>query len=363
MPSFADQLIAWHEQHGRHDLPWQRNRDPYRVWLSEIMLQQTQVETVIPYYERFLARFPDLQALAAAEQPAVLGLWSGLGYYARARNLHACAKALVAHHDGRFPDEVGQLATLPGIGRSTAAAIATFCFGARAAILDGNVKRVLCRHFGIEGYPGQAAVQRQLWTLAEALLPGQAADRYIQAQMDLGATLCTRGKPACARCPVADTCVARATDRCAALPASKPSRAKPLRHQHVAILRAGGRVLLEARPAEGLWGGLLALPEVTGNASALAAWLVDRHGLALVRQQSLPTLRHAFTHFTLEMTPRLVDVASLDGTTGGLVALALDQLDEAPLPAPVRRLLTLPEVCHPGGCDPGDRGPLDGGSR
>ena len=202
-PDFAARLIAWHADHGRHDLPWQNTHDPYRIWLSEIMLQQTQVDTVVPYYRRFLARCPDIATLAAADSGTVMALWSGLGYYARARNLHACAQRLVADHGGAFPATAEAIATLPGIGRSTAAAIAAFAFGERTAILDGNVKRVLCRAFGIDGFPGQAAVERKLWALAEALLPHADVATYIQAQMDLGATLCTRGTPHCTRCPLA----------------------------------------------------------------------------------------------------------------------------------------------------------------
>ncbi|MCB1957838.1 MAG: A/G-specific adenine glycosylase [Rhodocyclaceae bacterium] len=349
MPDFADRLIAWQARHGRHDLPWQQSRDPYRVWLSEVMLQQTQVDTVIPFYARFLERFPDVRALAAARLDEVLGLWSGLGYYARARNLHACARQVVDNQAGEFPGSVEALAQLPGIGRSTAAAIATFCFGARAAILDGNVRRILCRHFGIEGHPGQAAVQERLWLLAEAELPARDADRYIQAQMDLGATLCTRSRPACTRCPVSKTCAALATGRCATLPEARPRKAKPTRHQHVAILRRGHEVLLEPRPPEGLWGGLLTLPEVASPAE-LGPWLARDHGLAVERWRALEPVRHAFTHFTLEMQPLLVEVRSAEGSASGtrLASIALDRLDGVPLPAPVRRLLASPEVQFPG---------------
>ena len=207
MNTFAETLIAWQRGHGRHGLPWQV-RDAYRVWLSEIMLQQTQVETVIPYYQRFIARFPDLPSLAAAPVEDVLTLWSGLGYYARARNLYKCARVVMERHGGAFPADPALLAELPGIGRSTAAAISAFSFGTRAAILDGNVKRVLARCFGIDGFPGNKAVETALWTLAESLLPATDVDIYTQAQMDLGATVCTRGRPACGRCPVAARCVA-----------------------------------------------------------------------------------------------------------------------------------------------------------
>lgn len=196
MSEFATRLTAWQREHGRHDLPWQGGTDPYRIWLSEIMLQQTQVETVIPYYQRFLARFPDVAALAAAPVEDVMTLWSGLGYYARARNLHRAAQRIMSDHGGRFPTTAAEISTLPGVGRSTAAAIAAFAFGERGAILDGNVKRVLSRIFGVDGFPGEKAVENRLWTLAESLLPERDIGRYIQAQMDLGATLCTRARPA-----------------------------------------------------------------------------------------------------------------------------------------------------------------------
>ncbi len=224
MSDFADRLIAWQRHNGRHDLPWQGGHDPYRIWLSEIMLQQTQVDTVIPYYQRFLARFPDVASLAAAPVEDVMALWSGLGYYARARNLHRAACTIVEAHGGAFPRSAAEIAGLPGIGRSTAAAIAAFAYGERAAILDGNVKRVLCRIFGVEGFPGEKAVENRLWALAESLLPEHEVGRYIQAQMDLGATLCTRGKPACSRCPFADDCVARRENRVAELPTPRPKK-------------------------------------------------------------------------------------------------------------------------------------------
>ncbi|MCH2221614.1 MAG: A/G-specific adenine glycosylase, partial [Dechloromonas sp.] len=206
---FTEQLITWQKVAGRHDLPWQNTRDAYRIWLSEIMLQQTQVGTVIPYYLRFLDSFPTVEALAAAPIEAVIEHWAGLGYYARARNLHRCAQQVATHFGGKFPANANELAELPGIGRSTAAAVAAFAFGQRAAILDGNVKRVLCRQFGIDGFPGQAAIHRKLWDLAESLLPEGDIERYTQGLMDLGATLCTRSRPRCDDCPVAAGCVAR----------------------------------------------------------------------------------------------------------------------------------------------------------
>ncbi|WP_018988663.1 A/G-specific adenine glycosylase [Aromatoleum toluclasticum] len=338
---FATRLIAWHHGHGRHDLPWQNTRDPYRIWLSEIMLQQTQVDTVIPYYARFLARFPDLASLAAAPVDDVLALWSGLGYYARARNLHRAAQAVMTRHGGEFPRHAATIAELPGVGRSTAAAIAAFAFGERAAILDGNVKRVLCRVFGIAGFPGERAVEQRLWALAEELLPPTGIGTYIQAQMDLGATLCTRGKPACGRCPMAQICVALRDDRVAELPAARPKKAVPQRHVRVAVIVADGGVLLERRPPSGIWGGLLALPEIPDGEADAARWVATRYGLAAQATRPLPPLNHAFTHFRLEITPLLVEA---DGH-GHMAAdadhrwLALDSLADAGLPTPVRRIL------------------------
>ena len=262
-PTFAARLIAWQETHGRHDLPWQQTRDTYRIWLSEIMLQQTQVGTVIPYYLRFLDRFPDIATLAAATQADVLGYWAGLGYYARGRNLHRAAQLIVSEHAGRFPAAAEQIAELPGIGRSTAAAIAAFAFGARGAILDGNVKRVLTRVFGIEGFPGKPAVERELWALAESLLPENGIEIYTQGIMDLGATLCTRSRPDCGECPMRGLCVAEREGSQARLPTAKPSRQIPERQSTVSIFFDGSSVLLERRPPTGIWGGLLALPEGT----------------------------------------------------------------------------------------------------
>ncbi|NMF89170.1 A/G-specific adenine glycosylase [Aromatoleum petrolei] len=338
---FATRLIAWHGGHGRHDLPWQNTRDPYRIWLSEIMLQQTQVDTVIPYYARFLARFPDVASLAAAPVDDVLALWSGLGYYARARNLHKAAQAVVAQHGGEFPRSAAEIAELPGIGRSTAAAIAAFAFGERAAILDGNVKRVLCRVFGIDGFPGERAVEQRLWALAEDLLPHTEIGTYIQAQMDLGATLCTRGKPACGRCPMTPICVALREECVGELPAARPKKAVPQRHARVAVIVAGGEVLLERRPPTGIWGGLLALPEIPADEADAARWVEARYGLAARAARPLPVLNHTFTHFRLEMTPVLVEVERRQtlAADDDHRWLARGALADAGLPTPVRRIL------------------------
>jgi A/G-specific adenine glycosylase len=339
-PSFAARLIAWQKRHGRHDLPWQNTRDPYRVWLSEIMLQQTQVATVIPYYLRFLERFPDLAALAAAPVEDVMAHWSGLGYYARARNLHACAQVVVAQHGGEFPRQPEAIAALPGIGRSTANAIAAFCFGARLPILDGNVKRLLARHAGIEGWPGSPAVESQSWRYAESLLPKAEVDTYIQAQMDLGATICTRSKPKCELCPVAEDCVAKRDGRTTELPTTKPRKALPERETTMLVLVENSRVLLLPRPPTGIWGGLLSLPEVSsaGDAEREAA----RLGCTIVSRQALTPLTHTFTHFRLTIRPLLCEVTrSPTAAEPSARWLTAPELAKAPLPAPIRKLLAV----------------------
>lgn len=339
-PSFAQRLIDWQRRHGRHDLPWLGTDDPYRVWLSEIMLQQTQVATVIPYYARFLARFPTLASLAAAPVEEVMALWSGLGYYARARHLHACAQKVVTEHDGSFPRDAAALARLPGIGRSTANAIAAFCFGARLPILDGNVKRLLCRHRGIEAYPGAAAVESRLWRDAEALLPERDVAAYLQAQMDMGATLCTRAKPRCDACPVREDCVARREDRVAALPTPRPRKALPERETVLLALRDGEHILLESRPPTGLWGGLLSLPALPAGADP-AAHCANRLGARLVAVSPAPTFTHAFTHFRLRIRPLVGEAVRLpQAAAPGLRWADRAHLDHLPLPAPIRRILS-----------------------
>lgn len=333
--SFADILIRWQQRAGRHDLPWQQEHTPYRVWLSEIMLQQTQVSTVIPYFERFIERFPDVEALAAASADEVLAHWAGLGYYARARNLHRCAQQIVTVHGGVFPKTASTLAELPGIGRSTAAAIAAFCFGEKSAILDGNVKRVLCRVFGIGGFPGSAAVDRKLWALAEALLPETGIGTYTQGLMDLGATVCTRGKPDCATCPLVPSCVARREGRQRSLPEARPKRSIPERSAgFVLIIDAENRLLLQRRPPKGIWGGLLVPPE--GEAEPF----LNRLGMKALSQQPLPHLRHTFTHFHLELQPVLCRIGEApESVPADFVWLPLDQAAEAGVPTPIRRLI------------------------
>jgi A/G-specific adenine glycosylase len=336
---FAQRLIAWQKQHGRKGLPWQDTTDPYRVWLSEIMLQQTQVATVIPYYRRFLERFPTLADLAAAPIEDVMPLWSGLGYYARARNLHKCAQTVVAKHGGEFPRDAALIAELPGIGRSTANAIASFCFGAQTPILDGNVKRVFARCFGIEGFPGTLKIEREMWALAETLMPATDTGIYTQAQMDLGATVCTRGKPLCARCPLADICVAKRDDRVAELPQPRPKKAVPEREGIFLIMESEHGILLEQRPPSGIWGGLFCLPELPAGADA-TQFAHQHYGMRAQHWQELPALRHTFTHFRLTLRPLHAHVTQVPAAMEGKLRwLALSDHAAAALPTPIRILL------------------------
>src|SRR5690606_22247373 len=301
----AERLLHWFDRNGRHDLPWQQPRTPYRVWLSEIMLQQTQVQVVIPYFERFVAALPTLDALAAAPLDDVLALWSGLGYYARPRNLHAAARLCVDQHGGELPRDHGALVALPGIGRSTAGAILSQAWGDRAPILDGNVKRVLARLHGIEGWPGLPAVEKQMWALAETQLPDARLADYTQAQMDFGATLCTRHDPACVLCPLQDRCAALHAGRVAELPTPKPGKPLPEKQAIVLWLEdAAGRVLLERRPSTGVWAALWSLPQAEDHAQA-RAWFeasIGNDGDFDTAEPSLP-VTHGFTHYRLQLHP------------------------------------------------------------
>ena len=346
-PSFSSAVIDWQRAHGRHALPWQNTRDAYRVWLSEIMLQQTQVAAVLGYYARFLERFPTVQDLAGAPIEDVMAHWSGLGYYTRARNLHTCAKRVVDEYGGRFPADPALLADLPGIGRSTAAAITAFSNGTRAAILDGNVKRVFARVFGVEGYPGEKRIEDGLWRRAEALLPLDGGmEAYTQGLMDLGATLCTRSKPDCPRCPLQARCVAYATGRTEELPVRKPKKTTPEKRAEMLVVVHDGHVLLEQRPASGIWGGLLSLPEVDGHVGietardggvALAACL---QGFGEVEEvQALLPLVHVFTHYKLHIYPHKVVLAGRGMTPERYVWVKLAEVSDAALPAPVKKLL------------------------
>ncbi len=338
----ASRLLAWFDRHGRHDLPWQHPRTPYRVWLSEIMLQQTQVSVAAPYFERFVAALPDVAALARAPQDDVMALWSGLGYYARARNLHAAAKACMQHHDGDLPRDLDALVALPGIGRSTAGAILAQAWGDRFPILDGNVKRVLARWHGIAGWPGATAVEKTLWQLAQAHLPESRLADYTQAQMDFGATLCTRHDPDCAACPLQQGCVALRDGRVAELPTPKPGKPLPEREAIVLLLRdREGRVLLQRRPPTGIWAALWSLPEAPDRPSA-SDWL-QRHAEAGYDQaDALASIAHAFTHYRLQLHPlHLRDVAlrAQVADNGDMRWVEASDLVTLGIPAPIRKLL------------------------
>lgn len=350
-PTFSATLIAWQQQHGRHTLPWQNTRDAYLIWLSEIMLQQTQVSAVLGYYARFLERFPTLRSLAEAPVEDVMAQWSGLGYYTRARNLHKCAQRVVAEYDGVFPSDPALLAELPGIGRSTAAAISAFSSGTRAAIMDGNVKRVFARVFGIAAYPGEKKVEQAMWLRAEALLPEQGVESYTQGLMDMGATLCTRSSPDCARCPMRPRCVAHATGRTKELPVRKPKKASPEKHAAMLVVIDGGQVLLEQRRASGIWGGLLSLPELDGHTLAGDDDIPEVDASALLRavlpfgemesHERLMTVTHVFTHYKLHIAPLLVTLARRAPFAGESRYTWLDggRVADAALPAPVKKLL------------------------
>jgi A/G-specific adenine glycosylase len=331
---FASTLIRWQRRHGRRELPWQGTRDPYRIWLSEVMLQQTQVAAVIPYYERFLRRFPTVGTLAAASEDEVLELWSGLGYYARGRNLHAAAKQIAACG---FPATAREIEQLPGVGRSTAAAIAAFAFGERAAILDGNVKRVLARYFGIEG----PLNQDELWELAERLLPKSDIETYTQALMDLGATVCIRSSPRCEACPVRSACKARKLERTAEIPAPRPRKALPEKSVTWLLLLEGPRILLETRPAPGLWGGLWSFPEAPSK--DVHGYCRRTFGCEMRSHRALETLNHGFTHFRLRIEPLLCQVVKRKPVleTPGRQWSDLTEARQAAVPSPVKRLIDL----------------------
>lgn len=325
MDDFAVRLIKWQKKYGRHRLPWQQTRDAYRIWLSEIMLQQTQVNTVIDYYQRFLAKFPTVQVLAQASLDEVMSMWAGLGYYSRARNLHRCAQEIVNNYAGLFPSDPGQLSQLPGIGQSTAAAIGAFAYGAQAAILDGNVKRILTRIFGVAGHPSVKNVERQLWQLARSLLPQSDIETYTQGLMDLGATLCKRAQPVCLQqarlCPFSDACVAYSENRIHELPTPKPTKTLPLRQAVALIIRKQQNVLLQRRPPNGIWGGLWCLPQIDITDNVIWPDVIDERWLGpaqtfgkITAYQTFPVYLHTFTHFRLRLLPLLVEVAETKTT-------------------------------------------------
>lgn len=344
--SFADRLILWQRACGRHSLPWQGTRDPYAIWISEIMLQQTQVSTVIPYYERFVTVFPNVASLAAASLEEVLAMWSGLGYYSRGRNLHRTARILLEQYDGVFPQKALVLQQLPGIGRSTAAAIAAFAFGEYCAILDGNVKRILARYLGVNEYPGEKTAEKYLWELAESLLPvekdHQTIASYTQALMDLGALVCVRTQPHCQHCPLQVDCNAYQSNRTAVLPVPRPRKILPIRETMHLILLDQDRVLLKRRPATGIWGGLWCFPEIAVDQSGVDYCEKNLHMQAL-KFAELPHLQHMFTHFKLVIRPLLLSVmyqpAHKENSENNTLWLTIEEALQQAIPAPVRKLL------------------------
>lgn len=342
MPDYSARLLAWFDQHGRHDLPWQHPRTPYRVWLSEIMLQQTQVGVVIPYFHRFVSALPDLQSLASASQDEVLALWSGLGYYARARNLHAAAKICIDRHGADLPRSPSALVALPGIGRSTAGAILTQSWDERAAILDGNVKRVLCRLHGIDGWPGTPMIEEKLWAIAETLLPDSRLADYTQAQMDFGATLCTRSDPGCPVCPLQQACIAFGDGRVAELPSPKPGKPLPQRTAHMLVIEDdAGRFLLQRRPPTGVWASLWSLPEHADLAEA-GQWFARHVDGVFEHRQACEPVMHGFSHFRLQILPHRIAGVRARGVIGDnddLRWASFVELADIGLPAPIRRLL------------------------
>lgn len=339
MSEFATTLIAWQKVNGRHDLPWQNTTDPYAIWVSEIMLQQTQVAAVIGYYAKFMHRFPTIVSLAQATQEEVLQHWSGLGYYSRARNLHHAAQRIMDEHHGAFPQDFESMQALPGIGRTTAAAIASFAFHQIQTILDGNVKRVLSRHFLVEGWPSSPSVEKVLWSLAETLLPQQNMVAYTQGLMDLGATLCTRSQPKCDTCPLQASCAAFQKQRVHELPTPKPRKAIPEKHTTMLILLDGDEVMLEKRPPTGIWGGLWSFPEAENTTYPDLA--LTRFGVTTHAGPPLAQLSHAFTHFKLHIEPRTFYVMQRKSSVAelGQIWLNIDDAIVAAIPTPVRKIL------------------------
>jgi A/G-specific adenine glycosylase len=340
MSDFASRLITWQKMHGRHDLPWQNTSEPYAIWVSEIMLQQTQVSSVIGYYRKFMQRFPNIASLALATQEDVLQHWSGLGYYSRARNLHHAATIIMEQYHGEFPQDFAIIQTLPGIGRSTAAAIASFAFNQIQTILDGNVKRVLARHFLVEGWPSSPKVEKDLWRLAEELLPKQDMVAYTQGLMDLGATLCSRSKPQCSNCPLMKTCAAYQHNRVTELPTPKPRKVIPEKFTTMLILQHGDEVLLEKRPPTGIWGGLWSFPE-TDVKLGFETIILNQFAMIAETSQPLPALSHAFTHFKLHIQPQPMQVLTVSPNIcePKYVWLSIDDAIGAAISTPIRKIL------------------------
>lgn len=341
--SFSQQVIAWQVLHGRQDLPWQKQRTAYRVWLSEIMLQQTQVATVVPYFKRFIKQFPSIKSLAQADEDLVLSLWSGLGYYSRARNLHRCAQIIVDQYKGRFPKNIQALEKLPGIGRSTAGAIMALAFEQPCSILDGNVKRVLSRFFAIEGWYGESQVQKQLWQLSDSLVPDDKIIAYTQGMMDLGAMICTRTKPACNRCPLQSDCQAFAQQRTTELPTPKPKKKLPTRQKYFLLIsNAEDKILLEKRPPVGIWGGLWSLLECEISVD-IKTYCKTNLGLTVQAMTFGETFTHIFSHFRLTIAPVFIQAKSLGDSVlqpGNQSWYTIGQALELGLATPVKKLLS-----------------------
>lgn len=339
--SFSERVLTWYQQHGRKDLPWQQDKTSYPVWISEIMLQQTQVSTVIPYYLRFMQRFPDILSLADAPQDDVLHLWTGLGYYARARNLHNAAQKVRDDFGGEFPDSLTDVMSLPGIGRSTAGAVLSLSQGQRHSILDGNVKRVLARYYAVQGWPGNKAVENQLWELADGLLPEHRFDEYTQAMMDMGATVCTRSKPKCDSCPLQQDCIAYAQGRQADFPGKKPKKDIPVKNTVMIIPMWQRQVLLYKRPPAGIWGGLWGFYEVSENSSLKAK--LEQLGIGDFQQQALSSFRHTFSHFHLDISPVVVylkDIPQIGVNESQECWYDLDNPPNVGLAAPTKKLFS-----------------------
>ena len=341
--SFSDQILNWFDHHGRKWLPWQKHSDPYGIWVSEIMLQQTQVDTVIPYYQRFMQRFPSIGALADATEDQVMELWSGLGYYARARNLHKAAKQIVQHHNGEFPSSIDEVMALSGIGRSTAGAILAFSMHQRHPILDGNVKRVLTRIFAIEGFPGVKSVERSLWNIAEQLTPARRVADYTQAMMDLGATVCKRTKPICTQCPVNHSCKAFAQNNPEAYPQPKPKARRAYKKcQMLVIYNQNNEILLLKRPATGIWGGLWTCPDLDHEFTDLNQWCKGNLGFGVEPTDQFPVIHHKFTHFDLDIAPvvcRMKNEPKQIMDDGGQLWYNPKQAAQIGLPTPMKNIL------------------------
>ncbi len=315
--SFSERIVAWYDVHGRKTLPWQINKTPYRVWISEIMLQQTQVATVIPYYEKFMDSFPSISDLAKASEDDVLHHWTGLGYYARARNLHKAAKAICDQHNGQFPESLDEVIALSGIGRSTAGAILSLSLGQHHSILDGNVKRVLARHGAIEGWPGQKAVEQKLWTLTDSLTPKADVRKFNQAMMDIGSAVCTRSKPRCDACPVAIDCKAQLAGRQSEFPGKKPKKTIPAKSAWMLVIKKDGQVILNKRPPAGIWGGLWCFPQFETEAELHEHVSIKFTGKSITHTDSewLAGFRHTFSHFHLDIQPIVIELESTQDLT------------------------------------------------